>query len=359
LLGPRRVGKSQLISHELNPDFIYDLLEADTFREISARPQLIRERLKSETKLVVIDEIQKLPLLMDEVHSMIEKTDTRFLLTGSSARKLKKSYTSLLAGRASQRFLTPFVSIELKEKFELNRILQYGALPPVYLSKQPKEELRDYVGLYLKEEIVSEALVRRIDNFSRFIEFAALTNGQILNFESLGSDSQVSPRTVREYYSILKDTLVGYMLEPIRTTNKRKSSATSKFFFFDIGVTNMLTGRKLIPPRTKEYEEALEHFIFLELMAYKIYNHDDVEISFWHIPREAEVDFIINEEIGIEVKASTLVSERHLSGFRAYSKYDKLKRRIIVCHEKYERKMGDVEIIPINIFLQQLWSKGF
>ena len=231
LLGPRRTGKSKLIEQSLKPDFTYDLLHADTFRELSANPEKIRQRIHSKTKLVVIDEIQKLPLLMDEVHSLIEKTNVRFILTGSSARKLKRNYTGLMAGRARMRQLFPFVSSELGKIFDLHKVLNYGSLPPVYLSEEPIDELKDYVGLYLKEEILSEALVRKIDNFSRFLTSAALTNGQILNFENVGSDAQVPARTIREYYTILTDTLMGYMLEPIHSTKNRKSIATGKFIF--------------------------------------------------------------------------------------------------------------------------------
>lgn len=356
LLGPRRTGKSQLVSHELKPDFSYDLLEADTFRELSANPEKVRQRITGQTKLVVIDEIQKLPVLMDEVHSLIEKSKTRFLLTGSSARKLRRNYTSLMAGRARVRNLFPFVSNELKDKFDLNKIINVGSLPPIYLSDDPWEELKDYVGLYLKEEILSEAMVRKIENFSRFIEFAALANGQILNFESLGSDAQIPARTIREYYSILTDTMMGYMVDPIASTKSRKSIATSKFYFFDVGVVNVLTGRKTLPQKTKEYGDALEHFIYLELQAYKSYKRKDDIIGFWNSPREGEIDFVINNEIAIEVKATTNVGKNHLLGFSKFEKHGKTKRNILICQEKYPRKINGIEVLPVMLFLQQLWS---
>lgn len=356
LLGPRRTGKSKLIEQSLKPDFIYDLLEADTFRELSANPEKIRQRLTDKTKLVVIDEIQKLPLLMDEVHALIEKTKTRFILTGSSARKLKRNYTSLMAGRARVRQLFPFVSHELKKNFDLNKVLSFGSLPPVYLSEEPIEELKDYVGLYLKEEILSEALVRKIDNFSRFLTSAALTNGQILNFESVGSDAQVPARTIREYYTILTDTLMGYMLEPIQSTKSRKSVATGKFYFFDIGVTNAMTGRKTLVAKTKEYGDALEHFIFLEMMAYKNYGRKDDLIQFWNSPQDGEIDFIINNEIAIEVKATSNATKAHLSGFEKFERIEKAKRRILVCQERHPRKIDHIEILPVSDFLDLIWS---
>ncbi|MBL7544193.1 MAG: ATP-binding protein [Bdellovibrionaceae bacterium] len=356
LLGPRRTGKSQLIHHSLTADFNYNLLEADTFRELSANPEKIRQRIGPKTKLVIIDEVQKLPVLLDEVHALIENTNTRFVLTGSSARKLKRNYTSLMAGRARVRNLFPFTARELDKKWNLEKIINYGSLPPVYLSDDPMDELKDYVGLYLKEEIMMEALVRKIENFSRFLNFAALSNGQILNFESVGSDSQVPARTIREYYSILSDTLLGYMIEPIRSTSKRKSTSTGKFYFFDIGVTNSLTGRKNIAPKTKEFGDNFEHFILLEMMAYKNYLRKDDSLGFWNSPQEGEIDFVINNEIAIEVKATSNVGPAHLSGFAKFEKNEKAKRKILVCQEKHPRKINEIEIIPVKDFLEILWD---
>ncbi|MBK7962731.1 MAG: ATP-binding protein [Bdellovibrionales bacterium] len=358
LLGPRQTGKTQLIEHQVNPDVTYDLLQADTFRDLSYAPQLIRERVTPKTKLIAIDEIQKLPLLMDEVHSMIEKKGVRFLLTGSSARKLKRSHTSLMAGRARLRNLLPFTSHELGKQFQLKKALQFGLLPSIYLSDDSELDLNSYVGLYLKEEILSEALVRRIDNFSRFLQFSALTNGQILNFESVGSDAQISSRTIREYYAILEDTLIGNFLNPIRSTSKRKSTSTSKFYFFDTGIVNSLAARK-IAPKSREYGEALEHFIFMELYAYKTYSSKGIELGFWNSPRQGEIDFVINEGIAIEVKASENISSQHLKGFEIFSKTERLERKILVCQEKIPRKIRDIEIIPVGEFLLQLWAGEF
>lgn len=358
LLGPRRTGKSQYIEHQIKPDVSYNLLEADTFKELSSSPQLIRQRLVPENKIIAIDEIQKLPSLMDEVHSIIEKHRVKFVLTGSSARKLKRTHTGLMAGRARLIHFRPFTSGELGKKFNLNKILNYGTLPPVYLSDDPWAELKDYNGLYLREEVASEALVRKIENFSRFLDFAALTNGQILNFEALGSDAQIPARTVREYYAVLVDTLMGYMLEPISSSKNRKSISTAKFYFFDIGVVNGLTSRQGIPPKTKEFGDAFEHFVFLEIMAYRNYFNRDAHINFWNSPQEAEIDFILNNEIAIEVKATENIGPHHLKGFAAFTrKGKKIKRQILVCQEKHPRKIRDIEVVPIKIFLEMLWAK--
>jgi predicted AAA+ superfamily ATPase len=263
-----------------------------------------------------------------------------------------------MAGRARIKQLFPFVYPEIKNNgFSLDKILSFGTLPPVFLSEDPWNELKDYAGTYLKEEILNEAIVRRIDNFSRFLEIAALTNGQVLNFESVGSDAQVPARTVREYYAVLVDTLMGYMLEPIRSTKKRKSSATAKFYFFDVGVVNSLTGRKNILRKTKEYGDNLEHFVFLELQAYKFYKQPELNLSFWGVPQKGEIDFILNEEIAIEVKATHQAAKKHFHGFELFSKNNNVKRKILVCLEQYPRKVNDIEIMPVADFLENLWNE--
>jgi len=233
----------------------------------------LRESITSKHRLVVIDEIQKLPLLMDEVHSLIEERGTRFILTGSSARKLRRSHTSLMAGRATRLLLHPFTAQELGEKFDLDQRLQFGGLPPVTLQDGPDDawrELNDYTGDYLKEEILAEALVRKIDAFSRFLQVAATANGEILNFESVASDAQVPARTIREYFALLEDTLIGSTLEPIqwKGSKARKCTATAKFYFFDCGVLNALLKRKHLRSDSPEFGNLFETWIYQELRTY-------------------------------------------------------------------------------------------
>lgn len=354
LLGPRRTGKSFLIHHQIAPDKYVNLLESETFRKFSARPELIREIITPEDKIVAIDEIQKLPNLMDEIHNLIESTEIKFLLTGSSARKLSRSYTSLMAGRVKRMHLHPLVSKEMSE-FDLNQILQFGSLPPVYNSEDPWDELRDYTGLYLKEEIQAEAMVRKIENFSRFIDFAAMTNAQILNYESIGRDAQVPARTIREYYGLLQDTLMGTIVHPVKSGQKRRCISAGKFYIFDLGVLNSIIGRKSISSKTKDYGILFETFIYLELKAYIDYFAPDNKIEFWRIDEENEVDFIIGD-VAIEVKASELVQEKHLKGLKKYSEGGDARLKIIVSLDKQRRKVGDIEIIPFRDFLNSLWE---
>ena len=356
LLGPRRTGKSWLIRNQLQPDQTYNLLRSDTFQQLSARPSLIRESLKKTDRLVVIDEIQKLPSLMDEVHLMIEETPVRFLLTGSSARKLKRTHTSLMAGRAKTRLLFPFSSAELGDLFDLERCLKFGTLPPVFLADDPEETISTYVGDYLREEIQAEALTRKIENFSRFLYQAAMTNTELINFESIGSDAQVPARTIREYYRILEDTLLGSCLEPLQTTGKRKAVSHSKFYFFDIGVANALLNTFAITDRHPLYGKNFEHFIYNELRAYLSYFKAKSKLCFWRTQTGQEVDFVIDGEIAIEAKATKLASERDLKGLSAISSEVPIRRRILISRDLHRRHLKGVEIFPIHEFVKELWA---
>ncbi len=360
LLGPRRAGKSAFIRNELQPDHSYNLLQADTFQELSHRPSIVREKLKPSDRLVVIDEIQKLPVLMDEVHTMIEDHGVRFLITGSSARKLKRSFTSLMAGRARRRYLHPFCYGELRKNYRLHDIIERGAMPSVYLSANAEDawdDLRDYAGMYLREEVLAEALTRKIEAFSRFLTTAALSNAQLVRYESVASDAQVPARTVREYFAILEDTLMGHNLEPFRPQKlSRKSVSTSKFYFFDLGVLNALVQRKAVNPASVEYGELFETLIFLELKAYIDAKGLDTKLNFWRSHTGQEVDFVVNDAIGIEVKATQNVSERHMEGLAVLHKQIPLKRRFIVAHDKHSRQIGGVEVLHWRDFLEMLWD---
>ncbi len=357
LLGPRRTGKSAYIRHQAPPHRVYDLLKADVFLRLSQRPSLIRESLTADDGLIVIDEIQKLPSLMDEVHVMIEERGVRFLLTGSSARKLKRGHTSLMAGRARTRLMSPFVSRELTG-FALDRALEFGMLPPVHLSPEPREELDSYVGTYLREEIQAEALSRNIEGFSRFLSRAAQWSGELLNFEGIGRDSHVPARTVREYYSLLEDTLVGTMLEPLQTTGRRKAVSRGKFYLFDIGVVHALCGERGLGSNTPAFGRAFEHFVWQELRACRDYFAHGGSIHFWRDVGGAEVDFVLGGSVAVEVKSSVLVHDRDLRGLQAITEQDDfpIARRIVVCREPEPRRVGGIEIVPWELFLEELWS---
>lgn len=360
LLGPRRTGKTQYVKNQLKPDRVYNLLVNREFVKLAANPGLIREELREKDRLVVIDEIQKLPSLMDEIHDLIETSGARFLLTGSSARKLRRTHTSLMAGRARVHQLWPFTYAELtaaaRPRFNLRKILVHGSLPPVYLSDFPERELEDYAGAYLKEEIQAEAIVRKIENFSRFLRVAALTNAELVNFNEVARDAQVPPRTIIEYFNVLEDTLLGNMVPPFRHAATRKAYSMGKFYFFDIGVANSLAGITQIAGGTPAYGKALEHLIYLELKAYKSYRNKTEAIQFWRTYEGAEVDFVVGDSIGIEVKATEMAHAGHLKGLRSLDGQHKLKRKIVVSSDARRRTLHGVEIIPAEEFLRMLWA---
>jgi predicted AAA+ superfamily ATPase len=357
LFGPRQTGKSTLIRTQFPKAAYYDLLEADTFRELSARPEYIRQTLSPAQSILIIDEIQKLPSLLDEIQLLMDRNKhLRVIMTGSSARKLRRGSPNLLGGRAWTCRLHPLISNELHFERFLDRI-NFGSLPSILDSKHPVEDLKAYTGTYLAEEIRAEGLTRSIENFSRFLEVAGLVNGEQLNFTEIGNDAGVPPRTVREYFQILEDTLVAHQLPAYRKTIKRKPVATSKFYFFDIGVANSLRRTGRIQERSPEFGRALEHLLFLELRAYLDYKGIDDPLTYWRSLSQFEVDFVIGDKIAIEVKAKSRVSEKDCKALMALHEEIRLKRRIVVCGET-RRRVDDNgnEMIPINSFLKDLWS---
>jgi predicted AAA+ superfamily ATPase len=358
LLGPRQVGKSTLLqAHLPESAMLYNLAEADTYRELSAAPELIRQRLKDQTTHLFIDEAQRLPELFDEVQSIIDRNPSlRVVLTGSSARKLRRTGINLLPGRIWRRDLFPLVFPETGPGRIADRLVR-GSLPAILDSALYKDELRNYVGLYLDEEIRAEGLVRGVGNFSRFLPVAALSNGQQIHFTEIASDTGIKVNTVRSYFEILEDTLIGSLLPSFRNTPSRKTVATPKFYFFDHGIVNALRERFDIGIEGEPYGGALEHLIFLELRAFLSYSQDSRPLTYWRTHSQLEVDFLLGDEVAIEVKSSKRVTERDEKGLRALQEDVALKRRIIVCNERIERRSDSgVEIMPVEAFLSCLWS---
>ncbi len=364
LFGPRQTGKTFLLNRLFPDALYYNLLLSDVFFQLSQRPMRMREEIAAyrergtHRQLVIIDEVQKLPLLLDEVQYLIDSFGIRFILTGSSARKLKRGGANLLAGRARTHLLFPLVTKEIPNP-DLNRALNVGTLPSIYLSDEPREDLRAYCGTYLQEEIQSEGAVRRIENFSRFLETAALSNGELLNFENVARDCAVPPRTVREYFYILEDTLVGTLVRPFRRTRKRKTVSSSKFYFFDVGVGNVLAKRRNVEPKTESFGKVLEHFIFIELRAYLSYTNDQRELSFFRTSSGQEVDFLVGDELAVEVKASDNVTERDLRSLQLLGEEMPLRQKVVVSTERTSRRVRDVEILPALTFLDRLWQGEF
>ncbi len=357
LFGPRQTGKSTYLQ-TLYPEARYvNLLKADEFLELSLRPERLRQSLTSNDELVIIDEIQKLPQMLDEVQAMIlENPKLRFILTGSSARKLKRGQANLLAGRAIVQNFYPLVSVEVGYSKILQRLNQ-GSLPAIFNSEIYQEDLRSYVGTYLKEEILEEGLTRGIESFSRFLEIAALSNSKQLNFTEIGNDAGVPPKVIREYYQILEDTLLGFQLPAYQKTIKRKPVSTAKFYLFDIGVTNSLCRRSKIESRSELYGEALEQLIALELKAYLDYRRIDLPLTYWRSLSQIEVDFVIGDSVAIEVKAKERISKRDYKNLELLGEELVGLRKIVVCNEqRYLRINQNIEIMPVEYFLKELWE---
>lgn len=357
LFGPRQTGKSSLIRHVLPGVKVFNLLDQATFLNLSQSHLRLREELTKKDKIIVIDEIQKLPSLLDEVHLLIEERGLHFLLTGSSARALKRRGVNLLGGRARSRQLHPFVKPELKD-FNLLRVLNRGLIPSIYFSDAAEEDLRNYCGDYLQNEILSEGLTRNLPAFSRFLKVAALSQGKLVNFTQIANDSQVKLTTVREYFEILKDTLIASELPAFTGSKTRKAIQTSKYYFFDVGVVGSLCHRGRIEMKSPLLGEAFETYLFHELNSYKDY-HQAQSLQYWRSTSGFEVDFILNENIAIEVKAKSTISSQDLRGLKALKEERLMKRLILVCMEGSPRKVDSIDILPWELFLQMLWEHSY
>ncbi len=354
LFGPRQTGKSFLIAHTLKDARVYDLLDTAVYLALSREPGRLAQELTSKDRLVVIDEIQRLPELLNEVHRLIEQRGIRFLLTGSSARKLRRGGVNLLGGRARTKYLHPLTSRELGDRFDLARAAERGLLPAVYFSDDPQADLQAYAGSYLQQEIVAEGATRNVPAFSRFLTIAALCNGTIVNYTKAANDAQVPRTTVYEYFEILKDTLLLYELPAWRKSKKRKPLASSKYYFFDVGVVATLQGRRF-RLGTPEFGEALETLVMHELTSYSDYVSGE-PLSYWRSTSGFEVDFIIGDHTAVEVKARANLSPQDLKSLVALAEERKLKRYMCVSLEPRARQLSGVTVLPYREFLDGLWE---
>lgn len=360
LWGPRQTGKSTLLKKLFPHSLRYDLLNTITFERLNLSPSLMaQEVLKSpltSSQPIIIDEVQKIPRLLDEVQRLMVDHAVQFVLCGSSARKLKRGGGNLLGGRAIRYELFPLVYPEIPQ-FDLLRALNHGLIPRHYLAKRPFKLSQAYVGEYLKEEILAEALTRRIESFHRFLEAAAITNGEIVNYQNVASDCGVSAPTVREYYQILVDTLLGRFLPSFQKRPKRKVIQAPKFYYFDVGVINFLLKRRFIEVGSETFGRAFEHFIFQEIMAHRHYSGIDYPVFYWRTTSSIEVDFILGDlPIALEVKGVTQVMPKHLKGLQAFSEEYPTAKLFVVSLDERARKIGNITIYPWREFLELLWG---
>ena len=360
LFGARQTGKTTLLL-QLFPDArYYDLLESNTFERLQRNPSLLRQDLEmcEEGTLVIIDEVQSLPILLNEVQWLIVRKGIRFILSGSSARKLKRGGANMLGGRAMQTRLYPLVSTEIPD-FDLIKAVNQGMIPRHYLAKADKywAMVQAYVSVYLREEIKAEALVRNLSTFTRFLEAAALTDGEMVNYSNIAQDCGIDSKTVAAYFSILEETLIGYMVPAYSKVVKRKVRQAPRFYYFDVSIPNYLLGRRDLQPGSTDFGHAFEHLVIQEIIAYLGYHGKLDKLSYWHTYNDYEVDAVLGDaEVGIEIKSTDEVQSRHLHGLKAFREEHPEMRMIVVSLDPNPRLFKEVEVWPVKQFFEQLWA---
>lgn len=360
LFGARQTGKTTLLSEVFPNTKTYDLLERKTFERLQRNPALLEQEvaLLPDNSLIIIDEIPLLPELLDQVHRLIVKRNMRFILCGSSARKLKRQGVNTLGGRALPVYLYPLVSAEIPD-FDLIKAINQGMLPRHYLTDAATawKRMQAYIAVYLKEEIRAEALVRNLQTFNRFMEIAALTDGEMVNYSNIANDCGIDSKTVKEYFAILQDTLVGYAIPAYTKVMKRKLRQSPKFYYFDVAIVNYLRNRKGMLPGSADFGHAFEHLMMQELIAYLGYNEYENYLSYWHTYNDYEVDAVLGDaEVAIEFKSCPEVQSRHLSGLKAFKEEHPEAKLIIVSLDEQPRLFNGVEVLPATEFLKQLWE---
>lgn len=362
LWGPRKTGKSSYLKDRFPDSIVFDFLRTDVFLELSKSPWLLREQLAAKNQdllqsPVILDEVQKVPAVMDEIHWLIENRGLSFILCGSSARKLRRGKANLLGGRAWRFEMFPLLTREIAD-FDLLRALNHGLIPIHYLQENYRRSLRAYTIDYLKEEVFAEGLTRNIPAFSRFFDAMAYSHGELTNYSNIARECGVDSKTVREYYQILVDTLMGRRVEPFKRRQSRQIiMRTPKFYLFDVGVAGALVKRHMAEKRGEAFGRAFEHFIFMELAAYNSYEEMDFEINYWRTKSGLEVDFVLaGGEVAIEVKGSHRIDRRDLRPLLAFMQEYSPRAALVVCNVREEAIHQGIRIIPWRKFLVDLWA---
>jgi predicted AAA+ superfamily ATPase len=362
LWGPRKTGKTTFLKTAFPKSIRYDLLQTDIFLELVKRPFLLREQLlaappKQLKVPVIIDEVQKVPQLLDEIHWLIENKGLRFILCGSSARKLKRGKANLLGGRAWRYEMHPLVSAEVDD-LDLLRVLNRGMIPLHYMQTEYRKSLQAYVRDYLKEEVFDEGLTRNIPAFSRFFDAMGFSHGELTNYANIARDCGVDAKTVKEYYQILVDTLLGTMIEPYKKRkNRNVIIRAAKFYLFDVGVAGAITQRRIPQKKGEQFGKAFEHFILMELLSHRVYRELDYDVNFWRTKSGLEVDFVLGHgEVAIEIKGTSRVDNKDLRPLKSFILEYRPEKAIVVCNEGAPRLHEDIHILPWRDFLKMLWN---
>ena len=361
LLGPRQTGKTTLLKKLFPKAYWVDFLKSEFYRRYTASPETLREEVLSDAmiKQVVIDEVQKVPQILDEVHWLIENKKVTFALCGSSARKIRRQGVNRLGGRALRYELSGLTAKEIGKTFDIKQMLNNGYLPSIYLQKYPQRALESYVSDYLKEEIAQEALVKNLLPFSQFLEKAALSDTEMVNLSNFARECSVSDNTIREYFEILQDTLIGCWVHGYRKRLKRRLVFKPKFYFEDVGVVNFLAKRGVLQPGSFLWGKAFENWVFHELMCLKKYKLLFNDVYYWRLSSgSGEVDFIIDDmRLAIEAKAVSYVRSDHLKGLRKLTEEHKVKKKIVVSMEPRKRITEDgILILSYKNFIREIES---
>ncbi len=368
LIGPRLTGKSTYIREQISTEFAleWNLLKGKLLYAVNTNPGLLIEEVEARDLhdcAIFIDEIQKCPFLLDDIHYLIEEKHIRFLLTGSSLYKLRKGGVNLLGGRASIRYFFPLnysevSSLEGRNAPDLSRIFQTGLLPALYLSEDFEEDVSSYIQTYLTEEVAAEGVVRNLGVFTRFLQTASLVSGQILNYQNVANDTFMPPQTVKNWFQILYDTLLGFEVPAFTRTSKRKAFTRSKFYLFDVGVMRFLRNVAVPSENSTDFGDFFEQYIAIELRTWIEYNSRQSTLSYWRSVNGLEVDFLIDEKLAIEVKSATNITSKHMKGLKALAEEHLFSKYVIVCREERPRKVDGIYILPWQYFLNELWTKG-
>lgn len=363
LWGPRQAGKTTLLKEHYGDCRWVDLLKADQFRRYVVNPEFLRQEVEAEgggdRTQIVIDEIQKVPALLDEVHWLMENRDIQFALCGSSARKVRRGAANLLGGRAVRYQLHGLTAAEIGPGLDLDRLLNHGYLPRIFGADRPGRLLDAYAADYLREEVAAEGLVRNLPAFSGFLDAAALSDGELINFANIGTDCGVSGHTARSYFGILEDSLLGRWLPAYRKRPKRRVIGAPKFYLSDVGVVNRLARRGKLSRGSDAYGRAFENWVFHELSAYLDYADDGHQLTYWRLAGGAEVDFVVGDmRLAVEAKATSRIVARHLKGLRSLvTDHPDIGRRVVVCLEDRSRRTEDgIDVLPADAFVTRLWD---
>jgi len=345
--------------------WMVNLLLNETFSKYSKYPELFRKEAlhkieKEAVKTIFVDEIQKIPEILNEVQFLMDQKKIQFILTGSSARKLKRGGANLLGGRAIERFLFPFTYYEIEKSFELDDVLRFGALPSVYgKGEQEKIDLLTaYTNIYLREEIQSEGIVRNLGGFSRFLDVAANQFGEMISFSNVGRECGLPTRTVQSYYEILEDTLVGFRLESWRKSLRKRLTGHPKFYLFDMGVTNAINRCLSVLPDSISRGHLFEQFIVLETYRLLKYLQCESRIFYWRTNTGAEIDLVVEKHgelaAAFEIKAKKRVGGNDFSGFRSFRADHPHVPCFLICETEESYKEGAVDVLPWNAYLKKL-----